>query len=99
MRRSLHPELAKRAILRDRKAGAERFSHLTRDRMVEKTAQGGGKDDVPPDQRIYDIAILDISGEIANFSVELAEYIDYLHLARASDHWVIVNVLWGFRGA
>ena len=42
MRRSLHPELAKRAILRDPQTGDERFHHLSQQQMVTKTAQGGG---------------------------------------------------------
>ena len=39
MRRSLHPELAKRAILSDPQTGAERFHHLSQQQMVTKTAQ------------------------------------------------------------
>lgn len=98
MRRSLHPDLAKRAILRDSQTGAERFSHLTHQRMVDKTEQGGGTE-VPPEKRYYDVAILDVYGEIASARVESYQYIDYLHLARSEGRWVIVNVLWGYRSA
>ncbi|WP_408608757.1 nuclear transport factor 2 family protein [Alkaliphilus serpentinus] len=28
--------------------------------------------------------------------VTKSEYIDYLHLAKVNDEWVIVNVLWDF---
>src|SRR5512146_2207936 len=79
MRRSLHPELAKRAILRDPQSGTERFSHLTKQQMVDKTAQGGGAD-TPSDQRYYDVSVLDIYGDIASVRAESYEYIDYLHL-------------------
>jgi hypothetical protein len=44
MRRSLHPELAKRALLRDPQTGEERFSHLGQQQMVDKTAHGGGSE-------------------------------------------------------
>src|SRR5690348_13616142 len=77
MRRSLHPELAKRAILRDPQTGEERFSRLNQQRMVELTQQGGGHDDVPPDQRSYDVAILDVCGDIASVRADTTEYVDY----------------------
>jgi hypothetical protein len=94
MRRSLHPELAKRAILRDPQTGEERLSHLSQQRMVEKTAQGGGSEDVPAEKRTYDVTILDVCGDIAAVRADTYEYVDYLHLARSQGRWLIVNVLW-----
>jgi hypothetical protein len=94
MRRSLHPGLAKRAILRDSRTGEERFSHLSQQQMVAKTAQGGGRDDAPAHKRYYAVAVLDIYGDIASARADTYEYVDYLHLARSQEQWVIVNVLW-----
>lgn len=96
MRRCRHPELAKRVIPRDPQTGEERFRHLNRQQMVEKTRQGGGTDDVPAEQRSYDVAVLDIRGDIASARAESYEYIDYLHLARSEGRWVLVNVLWTY---
>jgi hypothetical protein len=93
VRRSLHPELAKRRILRDPQTGAERFSHLGRQRMVDLTQQGGGSKEVPADKRTYDVVILDVCGDIASVRADTTEYVDYLHLARSQGRWVIVNVL------
>ncbi|HEY7779972.1 MAG TPA: nuclear transport factor 2 family protein [Ktedonobacterales bacterium] len=95
MRRALHPELAKRAILTDPQTGARRFHHLTQADMVAQTTRGGDSD-VPPDQRYYDVAILDRYGDIASVRAESYLYVDYLHMARAEadGHWVIVNALW-----
>lgn len=94
MRRSLHPELAKRAILRDAQTGEERFHHLSQRQMVDKTRQGGGTD-TPRDKRVYDVTVLDVYGDIACAKAESYEYMDYLHLARlAGGQWVIVNALW-----
>lgn len=93
MRRSLHPELAKRAILYDPQSGEQRFYHLGQQQMVTKTQQGGGTD-TPVDKRFYDVLVLDIDGDIASVRAESYEYIDYLHLARFAEKWVIVNVLW-----
>ena len=93
MRRCLHPELAKRAILRDPQTGEERFSHLGQQRMVDLTQQGGGSEDVSADKRTYDVTILDVCGEIASVRTDTTEYVDYLHLARSQGKWLIVNVL------
>jgi hypothetical protein len=94
MRRSLHPELAKRAIVRDPRTGEERFHHLSQQQMVAKTAQGGGRDDAPADKRYYAVTVLDIYGDIACARAESYAYLDFLQLARSQDKWLIVNVLW-----
>jgi hypothetical protein len=94
MRRSLHPELAKRAILLDPRTGEERFHHLSQQQMVAKTAQGGGRDDAPADKRYYVVSVLDIYGDIACARAESYAYLDFLQLARSQDKWLIVNVLW-----
>ena len=98
MRSSLHPELAKRAILRDPQTGEERFSHLSQQQMVTKTQQGGGTD-APADKRYYDVSVLDVYGDIACARAESYDYIDYLHLARCEGKWVIVNTLWTYNRA
>jgi hypothetical protein len=94
MRRSLHPELAKRAILRDPRMREERFSHLSQRQMVAKTAQGGGRDDAPAAKRYYAVSVLDIYGDIACARAESYGYLDYLQLARSQDKWLVVNVPW-----
>ena len=94
MRRCLHPELAKRAILRDPQTGEERFHHLGQQQMVEKTEQGGGSEEVPADKRTYDVMILDVCGDIASVRADTTEYVDYLHLARSHGRWQIVNVIY-----
>lgn len=94
MRRSLHTELAKRAILRDAQTGASRFHHLNQQQMVVKTEQSGGSDDVPANKRYYKVSVLDIYEDIACARAESYEYVEYLHLAREEGQWVIVNVLW-----
>jgi len=94
MRRCLHPELAKRAILPDPQTGEERFHHLSQQQMMEKTAQGGGSADTPADKRYYAVTVLDIHCDIASVRADTAEYVDYLQLARSQGKWLIVNVLW-----
>jgi hypothetical protein len=96
MRRCLHPELAKRAILRDLEMDEERFSHLGQQQMVAKTEQGGGSEDAPADQRYYNVTVLDVYGDIASARADTTEYVDYLHLARSQGRWLSVNVLWTY---
>ena len=98
MGRALSPDLVKRAFLRDRATGEERLHELNRTQMVEKTAQGGGTD-TPLAKRYYDVAVLDVYGDIACARAESAGYVDYLQLARRDGQWVIVNVLWAYNRA
>jgi hypothetical protein len=96
VRRSLHPQLAKRAIKRDIQTGEQRFHHVSREQLVALTQQGGGAD-TPSDERYYDIAILDVYGDIACVRADSCDYVDYLHLARCEGAWLIVNVLFDYR--
>lgn len=98
VRRSLHPELAKRRILRDPDTGEERFRHVSEQLLVDLTRQGGGSE-VPVDKRYYDVSILDVTGEIASVRAESYEYVDYLHLALSEGRWMIVNVLYLLKAA
>jgi hypothetical protein len=90
--RSLHPDLAKRAIRKD-KSGKDFLHHLSKERMLEITKEGGGSD-IPMDNQRYEITVLDKYEEIASVKVVAYEYIDYLHLAKQDGQWLIVNALW-----
>jgi putative lumazine-binding protein len=96
MRRCLHPELAKRAILRDPGTGAERVQHLTQLDMLDMTQRGGGAA-APIEKRFYQVTILDVYGDIASVKADSYEYVDYLHLARCAGRWLIVNALYDDR--
>ncbi|HEY1391266.1 MAG TPA: nuclear transport factor 2 family protein [Ktedonobacterales bacterium] len=98
VRRSLHPELAKRRILSDPHTGEEQVRHVSQQLLVDLTQQGGGSD-VPVDKRYYEVSILDVSGEIASVRAESYEYVDYLHLALSRGKWMIVNVLYLLKAA
>jgi hypothetical protein len=92
MERCLHAGLAKRAIQLD-EMGKEYLLHLTKDRMVDATDQGGGSD-APPEKKNWTITILDSYEEIATVKVASGEYMEYIHLAKQDGQWQIVNVLW-----
>jgi len=45
------------------------------------------------------VQILDIYDNAARVRLEIGGSIDYLHVAKWSDHWRIVNVLWARKPA
>lgn len=87
MGRALHPELAKRTQEDD---GSVRTT--TRDRMLELTVAGEGRDD--GSDRTLEIAIADRHDGIATAVVRSAVYREYLQLVRTEEGWRIVNALW-----
>ena len=92
----LHASLAKRAVKLD-EAGKEYLLHLTKEVMVETSRKGGGSD-APTEKKNWSIMILDRYQEIATVKVVCPEYVEYLHLAKQTGQWQIVNVLYtGYR--
>lgn len=89
--RALHPDLAKRAVKTDpdEKLALRRMS---KDELVDLTQQGVLK--TPKDQWSRSVRVLDIAGNAAVARVETPWFIDYFHLGRFGDRWVIVNALW-----
>jgi Putative lumazine-binding len=95
MERALHPGLAKRSLGQGDPDSAELRS-LTKDRMVELTAAGGGLDKTPDGGLRVDVEVVDLYGNIATVVVRSAVYREYLHLVRTDEGWKIVNVLWHY---
>jgi len=89
--RSLHPDLAKRAVTTDpnEKLALRRMS---KEELVDLTKQGVLK--TPKDQWDRSVRVLDIAGNAAVARVETPWFVDYFHLGRFGERWVIVNALW-----
>lgn len=66
---------------------------VPKSKMVELTEKGGGEN---PDGQ-YQIFVDDIQKDIATARVLSLEYLDYLHLAKTTDGWKIVNILFHYR--
>jgi hypothetical protein len=92
MRRSLHPELAKR-IARVGGDGTAYLQPITADELAAAAAGGGGRQ-TPEAERERDVRILDVFENSASVRATMAGWVDYMHLARVDGRWVIVNVLW-----
>lgn len=94
MDRALHPQLAKRLLEVVSETGQEKFTHLTKEQMVEFTRRGGGSR-VSADKRNIKVTILDTTETMAVVRTDCSQFIDYLTLAKgAGGQWKIVNVLW-----
>ena len=61
--------------------------------LVNGTRHGYGKS-TAKDKQQKDVRILDIFGNAASARATMAEWIDYMQLAKVDGRWVIVNVLW-----
>ena len=92
MDRALHADLVKRWPGEDQ---AEALGITTKDRMLELTARGAGREDVG--DGTLDVVIEDVSTDIASVTVLGGVYHEYLHLVRTRDGWKIANALWQFR--
>jgi hypothetical protein len=88
MDRVLHRDLVKRRA-------AEELARTTKERMVELTRDGEGKEDAA-DRRL-DVEVEDVYEDIASVTVRSAPYYEYLHLVRTSDGWKIANALFQVR--
>ncbi len=90
MARCLHPDLVKRSLTEGVGTAGCAIDTLGRDEMVAATAEGRGTRYPRP----FEVSILDAFDDIATVRVLSSAYMDYLHVARCGDRWLLVNVLW-----
>lgn len=89
---ALHPDLAKRRVLGgtpDERLGLRRMS---REELVELTRQGALK--TPKAQWNRSCHVLDMAGNTAVARAETPWFVDYFHLGKFGERWIIVNALW-----
>ena len=94
MRRALHPEFARRRVVTDVASGEQVVQELDTETMVRATAQGVGRGNWagPLDFRV---TILDRYEGMADVRVVSPLYVDYLHIVKWGDRWVILSAMWG----
>lgn len=90
--RALHPDLAKRAALPGNAAETYALRRMTKEELVDLTRQAVLK--TPKEQWQRNVRVLDVSGNAAVARVETPWFVDYFHLGRWGDRWLIVNALW-----
>ncbi len=93
--RALHPELVKRArgIEGD---DPDALETLTRQDMVDATADGVGVREDAPDRQI-DVRIEYRTADIASVTCLCHRYVDLLHLVKMPEGWRIVSAAWTLR--
>ena len=93
MAKALHPELVKRIVVRDTTTGKTMVQGMGTSVLVNSTRHGYGKE-TPRERQQKDVSVLDIFGNAASVKAVMADWIDYMHMAKVDGRWVIVNVLW-----
>jgi hypothetical protein len=93
MGRAVHPELVKRIVVSDTATRRSVVETMGASALVNGTRHGWGKK-TPKHRQQKDVRILDIFGNAASVRATMADWIDYLQLAKVDGRWVIVNVLW-----
>ena len=93
MGRAVHPELVKRIVVADTATGKSVLQNMGASALVNGTRHGYGRT-TPRDKQQKDVTILDVFGNAASAKAVMADWVDYLQLAKVDGRWVIVNVLW-----
>ena len=90
--RSLHPDLAKRAVVGDTPDERLGLRRMSKDELVGLTKQGALK--TPKDEWNRSCQVLDVTGNAASVRLETPWFVDYFHMGRFDQRWIIVNALW-----
>src|SRR4051812_41142364 len=93
MGRALHPELVKRIVVQDTATGKTMVQGMGASVLINSTRHGYGKE-TPKDRQQKDVTVLDVFGNAASAKVVMADWVDYMQLAKIEGRWLIVNVLW-----
>lgn len=93
MSRALHPELVKRIVVSDTATRRSVLQNMGASALVNGARRGWGKE-TPAERRQREVTILDIFGNAASVKAVMADWVDYLQIAKVDGRWVIVNVLW-----
>ena len=90
--RSLHPDLAKRAAIGETQDERFALRRMTKEELVDLTRQGVLKTLEAEWDR--SCKILDVTGNAAAVRAETPWFVDYFHMGRFGERWLIVNALW-----
>ncbi len=90
MERSLHDDLVKRTPLAGDDTEAADLRAVSKERMVEITAGGGGRDVADPAIEVF---VDDVSDDIASARTVCVDFVDYMQLVKTPEGWKIANIL------
>ncbi len=89
---SLHPDLAKRAVVGQKPYESFGLRRMTKEELVDLTKRGALK--TPAGEWDRSCKILDITGNAASVRLETPWFVDYFHMGNFDGKWLIVNALW-----
>lgn len=87
MEKSLHPHYLKHVIHGNIAMREKSASQLMRDVRSE------GVPDLPQEDRMEQISVLDVSGDIASVKLVTPRWVDYMTLSRLDGEWKILSVV------
>lgn len=90
--RALHSDLAKRKVAGETPGERRELRRMTKEELVELTRQGALK--TPRAQWDRSCYVLDVAGNVAVARAETPWFVDFLHMGKFGDRWVIVNAMW-----
>ena len=90
--RALHPDLAKRRVLGDTPDERLGLRRMSKEELVDLTRQGALR--TPKEQWNRSCRVLDVAGNTAVARAETPWFVDYFHLGKFGERWIIVNALW-----
>jgi len=93
---SLHPDLAKRIVRIHPESRLDTLENMSAAMLTERWRSGQGKA-TPRENQIKEVTVLDVYGRMASVKLEATAWVDYMHLAKFNDRWVIVNILWDLK--
>jgi hypothetical protein len=94
MESALHPDLAKRRVFKDEKSGMSGLHQMSAMTLVQMARR---RKKTPEEERIAEVMVLDVYGDIATVKLVAKDFVDYLHVALWNGEWKIVNVLWALK--
>ena len=92
VKRALHPDLAKRRVTGDTPDERLGLQRMSREELVDLTKRGALK--TPRAEWNRSCKILDVAGNVAAVRVETPWFVDYFHMGKYGDRWIIVNAMW-----
>lgn len=90
--RALHPDLAKRRVIGDTPYERLGLRRMGKEELVGLTREGVLK--TPKEKWNRDCRILDVTGDAASVRLETPWFVDYFHMGKFGQRWIIVNALW-----
>lgn len=90
MQQALHPDFHKRTL--QTVNGHVAISEDTVQSMVEGVGLGSGKD-IPVQERVQKIEVLDVYRDAASVKVVTGRWIDYMHLTKLNGEWRVLDVV------